>query len=70
MDVRDVILIGKDHAALIVGFTGERVPYQGAMVSPEIIITDTNYVASCQPSTRKISRFSTSIRGVISTGVD
>lgn len=63
VDLNDVILIGKDHAALVVGFEGTQ--EIGSITVPEyIVIHDTNYVAPCTPNTRKIAWNDSKIRGI------
>lgn len=61
----DVLLIGKNHAALVIGFEGEQILEAEGAIGPEYIwITDSNYVGSCKPSTRKIAWDDDHIRGV------
>jgi len=65
MDYGDVVLIGRDHGALIIGSEGEQ--WYGNVIVPEYIwIADTNYVRPCTPSVRKIAWNNPAIRGVYS----
>jgi len=67
MDVGDVLLMRYDrvyHVALIVGFSGEKVEYQGAIARRNIIIQEWNYIP-CKGGSRIISLDDEHIWGVL-----